>query len=114
MEHKITTEEVVDQFLTFMGEYTLWRKQNGLPDASESVDRICNCMTDKHGRICRQIKHQERNDPKSDWPLGMTEAIMGYLVYMMMLLEKYGDSVNIQEIHQGFYNELNAALDQHS
>ena len=114
MLEKVTSEDVVDALSVFFFTYDQWRKQNGLSGSIDNVHEICNSMTDKHGRICRQVKHVERNDPKSDWPTGMTEAMMGYLVYMIMLMNKYSDTKKPGGYRQGFLNELNAAIDQHS
>lgn len=105
----MTREDVVGQFLLFILAYRRWRNENGLSYTIDNVHEICNAMTDKHGRICRQIKHISRSDPKDDWPLGMTEAMTGYLVYMNMLLEKYDISIS-----DGMLHELEEAVKQHS
>jgi len=73
-----------------------------------SAFEICTSLSDKHGRICRQIKHAERNDSKSDWPQGMTEAMAGYIIYLEMLLEKYNITAS-----EGWTNELESALNQY-
>ena len=75
-----TPQDVVDSFNEFLKRYDQFRKQNGLSSHISNVHEILTGMTDKHGRICRQVKHTERNDPKSDWPVAMTESIYGYIV----------------------------------
>lgn len=107
--YKAETADVVAwSFNEFLETYMAFRKHNGLKNKIKNVHEIITAMTDKHGRICRYIKHQERKDPKSDWPKGMTEALTGYLVYSLMLLDYYG--IDIQE---GMINELNEAIKQH-
>ena len=105
----VTAEDVVAAFAEFICVYIRWRTDHGLSGSIDNVHEICNAMTDKHGRICRQIKHISRNDPKDDWPLGMTSAATGYIVYLIMLLRKY--EIDIAE---GMFEELNEAVLQHS
>lgn len=113
MSEEVKSEDVVNALSGFFHTYEQWRNQNGLSGTIDNVHEICNAMTDKHGRICRQIKHVERNDPKSDWPDGMTEAMMGYLVYMIMLMNKYASTKEAGAYRQGLLNELNSAVEQH-
>jgi hypothetical protein len=110
---EITTSDVVDAFMNFLAMYNCWRKNNGLTKNIDNVFEIYTGMTDKNGRIGRYIKHQERKDPKPDWPIGMAEAMMGSIIYMNMLLCRYGDDIDIEDIRQGFINELSAAINQH-
>jgi hypothetical protein len=37
----------------------------------------------------------------------------GSLVYMLMLLNRYGKDINTGDVKQGFANELNKAVKQH-
>ena len=107
MENQINN--VVESFEKFLLDYNLLRKMSGLDkNKISNVHEILTGMTDKHGRICRYIKHQERQDPKSDWPKGMTGAMVGYIIYALMLLEHY--NVDIKE---GMIEELNEAIKQH-
>ena len=105
---KIKVKHVVQAWLNFLKVYRMFREDNGLIKNDYSGFEICTSLSDKHGRICRQIKHAERNDHKSDWPEGMTEAIGGYLVYVIMLLEHYKLDMN-----DGLKNELESALRQY-
>ena len=116
MKNKIKVEiqptepfEVVKLFEEFLCMYNDFRKTNGIKKKIKNVHEILTGMTDKHGRICRYIKHQERKDPKPDWPKGMIEAMTGYIVYLIMLLEYY----KIDDIGEGMINELNEAIKQH-
>jgi len=102
-------ENVAESFRKFLLDYQLFRNMAGLTKKIDNVHEILTGMTDKHGRICRYIKHQERKDPKPDWPDGMTQAIVGYLVYAIMLLEHYG--VNIEG---GMKKELEEAMKQYT
>ena len=65
-------------------------------------------MSDKLGRICRYVKHQERNDPKSDWPEGMTTEMTGLLAYMILLKNYY----NVDFV-KGMELEFDKAVEQH-
>ena len=103
-----SVDNVVDSWLNFLETYKDFREDNGLSKADYSGFEICTSLSDKHGRICRQIKHQEREDPKPDWPVGMEEAIAGYIIYVEMLLEKYGC-----DMAQGLRNEIESALNQY-
>jgi hypothetical protein len=113
MSEKVTAEHVADYLLNFFGLYEKWRKQNGLSGSIADPFEIFTSMTDKNGRIGRHIKHQERNDPKEDWPVGMAESLMGYIVYSNMLLKNYDFDIEDKDIRQGFINELNKAIKQH-
>ena len=102
---------VYGAFQDFINQYHLFRKAHDLPGTIKNVHEVCNSMTDKHGRVCRYVKHQTRNDPKSDWPIGMIEAMMGYMVYMMLLLNYY--KIDSKNIEIGIIDELEKALKQH-
>jgi len=102
---------VASSFRDFVRQYHLFRKAYGLRGSIKNVHEVCNSMTDKHGRVCRYVKHQSRQDPKSDWPVGMIEAMMGYMVYMVMLLNYY--EINSKDLESGIINELEKALQQH-
>jgi len=102
-------ETVVRNFRYFMDSYNIWRQFNGLGEKKiENVHEILTGMTDKNGRIARQIKHIERNDPKEDWPTGATMPMSGYLVYMMLLIDHYR-----LDITEGMIAELNESVQQH-
>ena len=105
---KKTVEDVAKAWEQFLNVYEDFREDNGLIGSKYGGFELCTSLSDKHGRICRQIKHKERDDPKSDWPEGMTEAMVGYVIYLVMLLEKY----NI-DMAEGWRNELGSALRQY-
>ena len=105
----VTADDVARNFQHFLNSYDYWRKQNGLSGSIDNVHEIISAMTDKLGRIARQVKHQERNDPKPDWPDGMTEEMTGLMIYMIMLKNHYG-----VDIFKGMRKELNKAVEQHT
>jgi len=110
---KTTVDDVVSDFMEFIETYSRFRKDNNLNDRKETTAfEICTAILDKSGRIARQVKHFERKDPKEDWPNGMTSAVSGNLVYMMMLLRKYG--ITQIQFKNGMKDELNVALNQWS
>ena len=105
---KTSMRSVVKAWLHFLKVYRRFRKDNGLAGSNYGGFELCTSLSDKHGRICRQIKHMERGDKKSDWPMGMTAAMTGYIVYCEMLLEKYG-----LDMADGLRQELESALKQY-
>lgn len=113
MENEVVIENqinnVVDAFEKFLLSYNLYRRMADLNNKKiENVHEILTGMTDKHGRICRYIKHQERKDSKSDWPQGMTQGATGYLVYLILLLDHYN-----LKIKDGMISELKEAIKQY-
>jgi len=74
-----------------------------------SMHEVCNAMSDKHGRVCRYVKHIERIDPKPEWKEEMATAMAGYIVYMVMLARHYGIHMG-----KGLEDELKKAIEQHS
>ena len=106
---KTKPKHVVSTFEKFVATYDKFREDHGLASTIDNSHEILTSMTDKHGRICRQIKHYERVDAKLDWPNGLIEALTGYLVYATMLLRKYKLA-----IREGMLNELEASVKQHS
>jgi len=103
------THNVIKDFNRFLESYESWRKLNGLSGSIDNAHEIISAMTDKLGRIARQVKHQERNDPKPDWPNGMTIEMAGLLIYMIILQSRY----NV-DISDGMKEELEKAIKQHS
>jgi len=103
------TDNVIRDLNHFLKSYDVWRNFNRLSGSIDNVYEIISAMTDKLGRIARQVKHQERKDPKPDWPDGMTTEIAGLLVYMIILQNHY----NV-DISNGMKIELEKAIEQHS
>lgn len=101
-------EEVVLDFDLFLATYKLFREDYELDNSITNIHEILTAMTDKHGRICRYIKHQERNDPKDNWQEGMSMALTGYLVYAILLFEHYGI-----DTREGMIKELSESIKQH-
>jgi hypothetical protein len=104
-----TTFCVTKAFEQFLDTYEAWRLRNGLSGQIENVFEITTAIADKGGRICRYVKHQERNDPKEDWPVGMTSEMAGAIVYLMILKNYYG-----VDLLEGMEFELDKAVNQHS
>ena len=108
MEIKRTADDVAGAFDIFLQVYERFREDNGLTKNVDNAFEICTALTDKNGRIARQVKHAERNDHKEDWPVGMTSAMSGWIIYMIMLLTKY----NV-DIKAGMVKELKSSLKQY-
>ena len=108
MSESIGAEDVAYRFAEFQYAYEEFRRQNGL-DGLANVFETCTSMADKLGRVCRYVKHNERNDPKPDWEEKMGEEASGLIVYLMLLFDRYG-----ADIHDGMVVELNKAIKQHS
>jgi len=106
---EINSKDVIGAFNVFLDTYDQFRKDNNLKDKVNNPFELCTALMDKSGRMARQIKHFERNDPKDDWPNGLTEAICGYLIYVILLISHY----NI-DISSGFCKELESAVTQYS
>ena len=105
----LSPKDIAFLFHRFLSGYDKWREDNNLSGSIENVHEIISSMTDKLGRIARYVKHQERNDPKPDWPDGMTTEMAGLLIYMIMLKNHY----NV-DILNGMKIELEKAIEQHS
>lgn len=109
---KLVAEDVVNAFINLVKEYERFRVDNGLQESNASGFEMCTALMDKGGRIARQVKHFERNDPKEDWPDGLIEAMTGQIVYMLMMLRKY--RIDIQSQYKGMVNELNSSIKQYA
>jgi hypothetical protein len=105
---KTTANDVVNMFNEFLRVYDKFREENGLPSSIDNIYESLTAMSDKHGRICRQIKHFEREDAKEDWTEGMIESLVGYMMYGIMALRKYD-----LDMSEGMKNELQTASEQH-
>jgi len=106
---QVMPENVADAFQNFLTVYQDFRICNNLSGKKQNAFEICTAMMDKCGRIARQVKHFERNDPKQDWPDGLSEAATGLLIYMIMLMDNYD-----LDIDKGMLNELQSAVKQYS
>ena len=99
---------VVASFEDFIKNYQYFRLINGLNATLDNPYETLVGMIDKAARICRQVKHFERNDPKSDWPEGVSESATGLIIYLLMILETYDI-----DISKGMFQELSNAKEQH-
>lgn len=109
MNKDIGAKEVVLSFQNFLETYDQFRRNNGLSAKIDNKYEITTSIADKTGRICRQVKHTERNDPKPDWPDGISEDITGVFIYLIILMNSYE-----LDISEGLKNELQKSAEQHS
>jgi len=101
--------KVIEAYKRFLSEYKLFRSKTSLKDKRvNNVHEFLTAMTDKHGRICRFIKHQERNDPKENWKEEMSQSLTGYIAYAILLMEHYDITID-----SGMKKELEEAIKQH-
>jgi len=73
---------------------------------------VCTSLSDKHGRICRHLKHIERDDPKDNWPDEALESFQGYLAYFAMIISKY--KISDEQLENAIVNELMKSIEQHT
>jgi hypothetical protein len=106
---KLMPKDVAKSFENFVGILELFRQMHGLKSPKKGAFEICTAMSDKLGRICRQVKHAERGDPKPDWPEGMTREIMGLLAYMIMLTQYFK-----VDMTKGMVAELESTIRQYA
>lgn len=108
---KIVAEDIVNVFIKLQKVYDEFRNYNNLKETKINGFEACTALLDKCGRIARQVKHFERNDPKEDWPDGLLEAITGFMVYILLILKSY--NINIQYQYSGIVKELNSSIKQY-
>lgn len=108
MDSKHDTSDVERSFEFFLEELAKVRRDNNLSGEIKNPHEVCNAMTDKHGRVCREVKHFERNDARPGWPVEAGEEISGYMAYAFMLADHYGI-----DIVACFCSELEKAIEQH-
>ena len=107
---EVAPEQVACAFEDFLNVYDNFRFVNHIGSGKKpNAFEICTAMMDKMGRISRQVKHFERNDPKEDWPDGLSEAMTGLLIYMLLLMNNYN-----LDIYDGMVIELKSAIKQYT
>lgn len=102
-------DDVIKNWQVFQQSIQDFKKENNMEPFNGSPFEICTALGDKHGRICRQVKHKERQDAKPDWPKGFLQAMAGYLNYMMMLCDLYDKDLSL-----GLREELESSLHQYA
>ena len=108
MDPKVTAEEVAQALREFIRLHSLYKSDHGIKNTIGNIHEVCNSMTDKHGRICREIKHAERKDPRPNFPQEMGEHLAGYVNYGLMLMRHYS-----VDFATGMIKELEKASAQH-
>jgi len=111
-ELQIQADKTTRSFMQYLNDLQRFKQLAGLKDVT-NVHEICNSMTDKHGRICRHVKHMERKDPKPEWPDEVCESIAGYMAYTLMLINFYGPEV-YDKMFPCMLKELEKSIKQHS
>lgn len=107
----ILAEHVVNSFIKYLTDLQKFKDQVGLKDV-ENIFEVATSIADKSGRICRQIKHLERNDPKKDYKFEIIESIQGFLAYVQMIINEY--DITKEDIVVGMLGELHKSIKQHS
>ena len=102
--------QVAEPFVTCLITWNQFKKLFRLEDVKD-IQEVCNSITDKHGRVCRNVKHLERQDPRPDWISEMTDAIVGQLAYILMIVNKYE---LLDELSDSFVREMTKSIKQHS
>ena len=105
---KTTAEDVGNAWNMFVATMLKFRQQNNMKKFDGSLYEICTSLGDKHGRICRYVKHSERNDPKPDHPEGMWKEMAGYINYLTIMQDVYG-----MDIGYGIESELSSSVGQY-
>jgi hypothetical protein len=96
-------------FLELLKAYKDFRGATDLDKNYLGGFELCASVLDKAGRVSRQVKHLERNDPKPDWPDGAAEDIFGCVAYLLMIAIKYDIAMS-----GGVSKELKKAVGQHA
>lgn len=102
-------KKVSENFDFFLKCYSKFKKEYDLKETLDSSFEMTTAMADKVGRICREVKHLERNDPKHNYKITLSQEISGLIVYAIMIANKYNVSIPL-----GMTEELEKAIDQHS
>ena len=109
---KTETIDVINALINLQVVYDSFRSDNGLTPPKMNGFEVCASLMDKGGRMAREIKHYERKDPKKDWPDGLMEAITGYMVYILLIMEMYG--IDFSNQHDGVVKELESSIKQYT
>lgn len=102
-------KKVSEHFDFFLKCYSKFKHEYGLKETLDNSFEMTTAMADKLGRICREVKHLKRNDPRHNYKVTLSQEISGLIVYAIMIANKY--SISIPE---GMTEELEKAIDQHS
>ena len=78
----------------------------------KSLYEICAGLADKTGRICRELKHIERNDPHPEAVSKLLSAMAGVNIYMAMIAKKLIAAGQL-DCSMGMSEELKKARGQH-
>ena len=108
MIEEANVADVTQAFGGFLEQYRLFRLKHKLNKEVTNIHEILVGAFDKLGRMSRQIKHFEREDPKDDWPEVLGEDAVGALIYILIALEHYDI-----DVVKGMENELKKAAEQH-
>lgn len=103
-----SVREVVENFDSFLKTYKEFKKDHGLKLTLSNPFEITTALSDKIGRICREVKHKERNDPRPHYQSTISEETFGLIVYALMICDFYDSNVIF-----GMVKELQKAVDQH-
>ena len=101
---------VAKDFASFMESLRDFRRLAGLGKLSDDMGTILAAVgaTDKVARVSRYVKHQIREDPKPDFPDGMSSEMFGVVVYLDLIATRY----NV-DMTEGIVAELLKGASQH-
>jgi len=105
------TMSVARNITNYFSALAYFKKINNLNNLTDMFE-VCTSLSDKHGRICRHLKHVERNDPKDNWPDELIESFQGYLAYFGMIIDKY--DIQPSQLEKSIVDELMKSVEQHS
>lgn len=102
--------QVIEDFVEYQRSFRKFKDIVGLKPIPNKHEPVSGCV-DKLGRLTRHVKHNDRNDPKPDFPHAAVRAVAGVLAYLDMIVEDM--DISEADFVEGFSQELMKSVDQH-
>ena len=102
--------QVITDLMEYQRSFRKFQKMVGLGPIPNKHEPVSGCV-DKLGRLTRHVKHNDRNDPKPDFPHAAVRAYAGLLAYLDIIMEEL--DISDADFVEGFSQELMKSAEQH-
>jgi len=111
-KYQLLAFRAIKKYILFQQEFRAFKDAANLKKL-ENVHEPVSGIVDKLGRLVRHVKHNDRNDPKPNYPDDAAESFQGILSYLDMIMENF-DDLSEEELTDGMLREMLKSVKQHT
>jgi len=111
-KYQLLAYRAIKKYILFQREFRIFKQEANLKKL-ENVHEPVSGIVDKLGRLVRHVKHNDRKDPKPNYPEDAAECFQGVISYLDMIMENF-DDMSEDQLVDGMLKEMMKSVKQHT